>query len=100
MPKSHRIEEAVGEVLEAQAALGAIPVQVVVELGRTRLTIKQLMELAEGSIVELDGLAGEPMDMLIDGRKIAEGEVLVANGKLGIRLTNTVAPGARRAVLK
>ena len=72
-----------------------IPVQLTAELGRTRITIKNLLQLAQGSIVELDGLAGEPMDVLINGYLIAQGEVVVVNEKFGIRLTDIITPSER-----
>nr|WP_299239861.1 flagellar motor switch protein FliN [uncultured Halomonas sp.] len=72
-----------------------IPVKLTVELGRTRITIKQLLELAQGSVIELDGLAGEPMDILINGYLIAQGEVVVVDDKYGIRITEIVTPSER-----
>jgi flagellar motor switch protein FliN/FliY len=72
-----------------------IPVQLTVELGRTKITIKNLLQLAQGSVVELDGLAGEPMDVLVNGCLIAQGEVVVVNDKFGIRLTDIVTPSER-----
>lgn len=72
-----------------------IPVKLTVELGRTKLTIKQLLELAQGSVIELEGLAGEPMDILINGYLIAQGEVVVIEDKYGIRITEIVTPSER-----
>lgn len=72
-----------------------IPVKLTVELGRTKLTIKQLLELAQGSVIELDGLAGEPMDILINGYLIAQGEVVVVEDKYGIRITEIITPSER-----
>ncbi|MDI5987303.1 flagellar motor switch protein FliN [Halomonas sp. M4R5S39] len=72
-----------------------IPVKLAVELGRTRITIKQLLELAQGSVIELDGLAGEPMDILINGYLIAQGEVVVVDDKYGIRITEIITPSER-----
>lgn len=72
-----------------------IPVQLSVELGRTKIPIKNILQLAQGSIVELDALAGEPMDVLINGYLIAQGEVVVVNEKFGIRLTDIVTPSER-----
>ncbi len=72
-----------------------IPVQMTVELGRTKLPIKNLLQLAQGSVVELDGLAGEPMDVLVNGCLIAQGEVVVVNDKFGIRLTDVISPAER-----
>lgn len=72
-----------------------IPVKLSVELGRTRLTIKELLELAQGSVVELDGLPGEPMDILINGYLIARGEVVVVEDRFGIRITEIITPSER-----
>ncbi len=72
-----------------------IPVQLTVELGRTRIAIKNLLQLAQGSVVELDGMAGEPMDVLVNGCLIAQGEVVVVNEKFGIRLTDIITPSER-----
>ncbi len=72
-----------------------IPVQLTVELGRTRIPIKQILQLAQGSVIELDALAGEPMDVLVNGCLIAQGEVVVVNEKFGIRLTDVVTPSER-----
>ena len=72
-----------------------IPVHITVELGRTKISIRNLLQLAHGSVVELDGLAGEPMDVLVNGTLIAQGEVVVVNDKFGIRLTDIVTPSER-----
>ncbi|WP_397475584.1 flagellar motor switch protein FliN [Pusillimonas sp.] len=72
-----------------------IPVQLSVELGRTRLTIKNILQLGQGSVVELDGLAGEPMDIFVNGYLIAQGEVVVVDDKYGIRLTDIITPSDR-----
>lgn len=72
-----------------------IPVQLSVELGRTRMPIKDLLQLAQGSIVELTALAGEPMDIMINGLLIAQGEVVLINEKLGIRVTDIITPSER-----
>ncbi|AUN95541.1 flagellar motor switch protein FliN [Pseudazoarcus pumilus] len=77
-----------------------IPVQLTVELGRTKLSIRNLLQLAHGSVVELDGLAGEPMDVLVNGTLIAQGEVVVVNDKFGIRLTDIITPGERMRKLR
>jgi flagellar motor switch protein FliN/FliY len=72
-----------------------VPVQLTAELGHTRITIKNLLQLAPGSVVELDGLAGQPMDVFINGYLIAQGEVVVVNDKFGIRLTDIITPSER-----
>lgn len=85
---------AAGSMQDIQMVLD-IPVQLSVELGRTRVPIKYILQLAQGSIVELDALAGEPMDVLVNGYLIAQGEVVVVNDKFGIRLTDIVTPSER-----
>lgn len=72
-----------------------IPVQLSVELGRTRLTIKNILQLGQGSVVELDGLAGEPLDIYVNGYLIAQGEVVVVDEKYGIRVTDIITPSDR-----
>lgn len=72
-----------------------IPVSLTVELGRTKIAIRSLLQLAQGSVVELDGLAGEPMSVLVNGCLIAQGEVVVVNDKFGIRLTDIITPSER-----
>ncbi|MBE0461860.1 MAG: flagellar motor switch protein FliN [Halomonadaceae bacterium] len=88
---------AIGESAQARdlEMIMDIPVKLTVELGRTKLTIKQLLELAQGSVIELDGLAGEPMDILINGYLIAQGEVVVIEDKYGIRITEIITPSER-----
>lgn len=72
-----------------------IPVTMSMEIGRTRISIRNLLQLNQGSVVELDRLAGEPMDVLINGTLIAHGEVVVVNEKFGIRLTDIISPSER-----
>ena len=72
-----------------------IPVTLSVELGRTKIQIRELLQLAQGSVVDLDRLAGEPMDVLVNGFLIARGEVVLVNDKFGIRLTDIVSPAER-----
>ena len=72
-----------------------IPVKMTVELGRTKMTIKELLRLSQGSVVSLDGLAGEPLDILINGYLIAQGEVVVVSDKFGIRITDIITPSER-----
>lgn len=72
-----------------------IPVTLSMEIGRTRISIRNLLQLNQGSVVELDRLAGEPMDVLVNGTLIAHGEVVVVNEKFGIRLTDVVSPAER-----
>ena len=77
-----------------------IPVQLTVELGRTKISIRNLLQLAHRSVVELDALAGEPMDVLVNGTLIAQGEVVVVNDKFGIRLTDIITPSERMRKLR
>jgi flagellar motor switch protein FliN/FliY len=72
-----------------------IPVQLTVELGRTRIPIRNILQLSQGSVVELDGLAGAPMDVFVNGCLIAQGEVVAVNDKFGIRVTDIVTPSER-----
>ena len=72
-----------------------IPVQLTVELGRTRMPIRNLLQLAQGSVVELDELAGEPLDVFVNRCLVAQGEVVVVNEKFGIRLTDIITPSER-----
>jgi len=77
-----------------------IPLEVTVELGRTRMLIKDLLQLGQGSVIELDKLAGEPMEILVNNKLIARGEVVVVNEKFGIRLTDIISPTERIQKLK
>ena len=77
-----------------------IPVTLSMEIGRTELPIHSLLQLNQGSVVELDRLAGEPLDVLINGTLIAHGEVVVVNEKFGIRLTDVISPAERVKNLK
>ncbi|SIN96093.1 flagellar motor switch protein FliN/FliY [Sulfurivirga caldicuralii] len=77
-----------------------IPVTVSLEIGRTRATIRNLLAYSQGSVVELDRLAGEPLDVLVNGTLIAHGEVVVINDKFGVRLTDVISPQERIKKLK
>lgn len=72
-----------------------IPVTISMEIGRTQINIRNLLQLNQGSVVELDRLAGEPMDVMVNGTLIAQGEVVVVNEKFGIRLTDVISPSER-----
>jgi flagellar motor switch protein FliN/FliY len=72
-----------------------IPVTISMEIGRTRINIRNLLQLSQGSVVELDRLAGEPMDVLVNDTLIAHGEVVVVNDKFGIRLTDVISAAER-----
>jgi len=76
-------------------ALLDVPVTMSMEIGRTRINIRNLLQLNQGSVVELDRLAGEPMDVLVNGTLVAQGEVVVVNEKFGIRLTDIISPADR-----
>lgn len=77
-----------------------IPVTIAMEIGRTKISIRNLLQLNQGSVVELDRLAGEPMDVLVNGTLVAHGEVVVVNEKFGIRLTDVISPAERIKNLK
>ena len=72
-----------------------IPVTIAMEIGRADISIRNLLKLNQGSVVELDRLAGEPMDVLVNGTLVAHGEVVVVNEKFGIRLTDVISPADR-----
>jgi flagellar motor switch protein FliN/FliY len=76
-----------------------IPVQLNVELGRTKITVKNLLQLTQGAVVELDGLAGGPMNVFVNGCLFAQGEIVVVEEKFGIRLTEIITPSERVAKL-
>jgi flagellar motor switch protein FliN/FliY len=77
-----------------------IPVTISMEIGRTKINIRNLLQLSQGSVVELDRLAGEPMDVLVNNTLIAHGEVVVVNDKFGIRLTDVISAAERIKKLK
>ncbi|ATP52888.1 flagellar motor switch protein FliN [Pseudomonas sp. P1B16] len=72
-----------------------IPVNISMEVGSTEINIRNLLQLNQGSVIELDRLAGEPLDVLVNGTLIAHGEVVVVNEKFGIRLTDVISPSER-----
>ncbi|MDH5180667.1 MAG: flagellar motor switch protein FliN [Gammaproteobacteria bacterium] len=77
-----------------------VPVTVSMEIGQTKISIRNLLQLNQGSVIELDRLAGEPLDVLVNGTLIAHGEVVVVNEKFGIRLTDVISPVERVKKLK
>ncbi len=77
-----------------------IPLEVTVELGRTKILIKDLLQLGQGSVVELEKIAGEPMEILVNNKLVAKGEVVVVNEKFGIRLTDVLSPAERISQIK
>ncbi|MDR0806638.1 MAG: flagellar motor switch protein FliN [Enterobacteriaceae bacterium] len=92
---SMALDDAAANFSEDMSLVLDIPVKMTVELGRTKMTIKELLRLSQGSIVTLDGLAGEPLDILINGYLIAQGEVVVVSDKFGIRITEIITPSER-----
>ena len=98
--KSARFQELQAEnaVINGEVSLDAIldvPVVISMEIGRTKISIRNLLQLNQGSVVELDRLAGEPMDVMVNGTLIAQGEVVVVNDKFGVRLTDVISPADR-----
>jgi|TARA_B110000261_G_scaffold157354_1_gene192296 flagellar motor switch protein FliN/FliY len=102
--KSDTFEQVKATPISASAALDGdvkldvildIPVTIAMEIGRTQLSIRNLLQLNQGSVVELDRFAGEPMDVLVNGTLVAHGEVVVVNEKFGIRLTDVISPADR-----
>jgi flagellar motor switch protein FliN/FliY len=87
-------DESSGASVNMDAILD-VPVTISMEIGRTRINIRNLLQLNQGSVVELDRLAGEPMDVLVNGTLIAQGEVVVVNEKFGLRLTDIISPTER-----
>lgn len=77
-----------------------VPVTLSMEVGRTRIPIRNLLQLNQGSVVELDRAAGEPLDVFVNGTLVAHGEVVVVNDKFGIRLTDVISPAERIRKLK
>jgi flagellar motor switch protein FliN/FliY len=96
-------EETLGNELSEQASIDNrgidllldIPLQVAVEVGRSKILVHDLLQLQEGSLIELDKLAGEPLDLYVNSRLIARGEAVVINEKFGLRLTEVVSPSER-----
>jgi flagellar motor switch protein FliN/FliY len=77
-----------------------VPLTVTVEIGRSRMLISELLQVGQGSVIELDKLAGEPMEILVNNKVIARGEVVLVNDKFGIRLTDIVSPADRLKQLR
>ncbi len=93
--ESLNTDEAVESIEPNLDVILNIPVTLSMQIGRTRMTIEELMRLNRGSVVKLDRLAGEPMDILVNGTLIAHGEVVVVNDKFGIRLLDVISPAER-----
>jgi flagellar motor switch protein FliN/FliY len=97
------LEDTSGTLVEDETNLDIIldiPVTISMEIGRTQISIRNLLQLNQGSVVELDRLAGEPMDVRVNGTLVAHGEVVVVNEKFGIRLTDVISPAERIKKLK
>ena len=77
-----------------------IPLEITVQLGTTRMMIRELLQLGQGSVIELEKLAGEPMEIFANKRLVARGEVVVINEKFGVRLTDVISPSERVTKLK
>lgn len=77
-----------------------VPLEITVELGKTRMFIKDLLQLGQGSVIELNKIAGEPMEILVNNKLVARGEVVVVNEKFGVRLTDIISPTERIRQLK
>jgi flagellar motor switch protein FliN/FliY len=102
--------ETTGETREAEASAATaprnldllldIPLEVTVEIGRTRMALRELLALAPGSVVELDKLTGEPLDVFVNGKPIARGEAVMVNDRFGVRLTDVISPSERITGLK
>jgi flagellar motor switch protein FliN/FliY len=90
-----KTEKTPGESSRRLDMLLDVPLEVNVELGRTRMTIQDLLTLGPGSVIELDKVAGEALDILVNGRLVARGEAVVVNDKFGIRITDIVSPQER-----
>ncbi len=102
-PLEDLVDESQGEGEDEDVNLDVIldiPVTISMEIGRTQINIRNLLQLNQGSVVELDRLAGEPLDVLVNGTLIAHGEVVVVNEKFGIRLTDVISPAERVKKLK
>ena len=104
-PQGAKFEELKGEKSAVSASrdmdfLLDIPLEISVELGRTRMLIKDLLQLGQGSVVELEKIAGEPMEIFVNGKLVARGEVVVVNEKFGVRLTDIISPTERIRQLK
>ncbi|TGN41231.1 flagellar motor switch protein FliN [Marinobacter confluentis] len=93
-PEGSRISQGDGPAPDLDVILD-IPVTISMEVGNTQIPIRNLLQLNQGSVIELDRLAGEPLDVLVNGTLIAHGEVVMVNEKFGIRLTDVISPGER-----
>jgi len=102
-PPSGTSPDPVSDGVDADVKLDVIlevPVTLSLEVGRTRIPIRNLLQLNQGSVVELDRIAGDPLDVFVNGTLVAHGEVVIVNDKFGIRLTDVVSPAERIRKLK
>lgn len=106
MEELQNVADAAGRVANAASEAGQrkaqtmdfildVTLQVTVEVGRTRMTIQDLLQLGQGSVVELEKLAGEPLDIYVNGKQVARGEAVIVNEKFGVRLTDIISPDDR-----
>ena len=93
-PEGSNVSQGTGAAPDLDVILD-IPVSISMEVGNTQIPIRNLLQLNQGSVIELDRLAGEPLDVLVNGTLIAHGEVVMVNEKFGIRLTDVISPGER-----
>jgi len=98
--KAEKTEKTEKTAMRDMEFLLDVPLELTVQLGKTRMLIKDLLQLGQGSIVELEKLAGEPMEILVNNKLVARGEVVVVNEKFGIRLTDILSPTERIKQLK
>jgi len=98
--KTEKIEKTEQATAQGIDFLLDIPLELTVELGKARMLIKDLLQLGQGSVVELEKLAGEPMEILVNNKLVARGEVVVVNEKFGVRLTDIISPSERIQQLK
>lgn len=91
----HTLDDGIDRKARSVEFLLDVPLQVTVELGRTRMRIADLLKLTRGSVVELEKLAGEPLDLRVNGQLVARGEAVIVNDKYGVRLTDVLSPGDR-----
>lgn len=98
--KAEKTERTEHSAMRDMEFLLDVPLELTVQLGKTRMLIKDLLQLGQGSIVELEKLAGEPMEILVNNKLVARGEVVVVNEKFGIRLTDILSPTERIKQLK
>lgn len=108
------VAQAAGDVAKATSTVAApapnpsrtldflldVTLQITVEVGRARMTIQDLLQLGQGSVVELEKLAGEPLDIFVNGKQVARGEAVIVNEKFGVRLTDIISPEDRVETLK